>query len=194
MLLASGFAYAPLNEVLWDIVYFTDISIVSFKEKAISKEMERHYLRPKKRMAPNNRGDRERKFPEVPDGYDPKGENREIFPGEFQEKHLVITIDGFQIKNEIDEDFCSGESVSSAASYKDKGGSCEICKKSFDIIDEAVIHIHERHGIVGGSEHVMVNADMLMKAGYLSICVSNIKSIHSSGNKSNEKDETFSNV
>lgn len=42
------------------------------------------------------------KFPEVPEGYNPKGTTREIIP-DFKEAQVYV-IDGFQIKNEADKD------------------------------------------------------------------------------------------
>ena len=61
-----------------------------------------------------------KQFPEIPDGYDPKGSTRTILP----ELEMVE-------------------------------------------IDDVVIHIHKEHGFNGGSENIIMEAQMLLKGGYI---------------------------
>ena len=127
-------------------------------------------------------------FPEVPEGYDPNGNVREIIPED--EKNPVVEIDGFQITNEIDEDeepiFCSREDPLIMPDYTNKCGFCELCKSTFEMIEDAVIHIHKRHGILGGSQHIMLDADRLLKGGYLSIPIDNVDTVITDAGKINE--------
>ena len=127
-------------------------------------------------------------FPEVPEGFDPNSNVREIFPED--EKNPVVEIDGFQITNEIDEDeepiFCSREDPLVMPDYSNKCGFCELCKSTFEMIEDAVIHIHKRHGILGGSQHIMLDADRLLKGGYLSIPIDNVDTVITDAGKIDE--------
>ena len=109
----------------------------------------------------------------IPDGYNPKGARRELFPDD--EINAVIKIDGFKITNEIDEDeepiLSSQEYGFSKLDLNEKAGSCKICNTSFGTIDDTVIHIHKTHGILGGHQNILVDAKRLSEAGYLSIDV-----------------------
>ena len=109
-------------------------------------------------------------FPEIPDGYDPNSNTRDIYPPE--EKGPVVVIDGFVITNEVDEDeepiFCSREEPQEMPDYSGKCGRCELCHSTFPMIEDAVKHIQKNHGIMG-SQHLMLFADRLLKGGYISI-------------------------
>ena len=109
-------------------------------------------------------------FPEIPDGYDPNGNTREIHPPE--EKIPFVVIDGFMISNEVDEDeepiFCSREEPQEMPDYSGKCGRCELCHSTFPMIEDAVRHIQKNHGIMG-SQHLMLFAARLLKGGYISI-------------------------
>ena len=114
-------------------------------------------------------------FPEVPDDYNPRGCQREIIPScAIEPEAAKVEIDGFVITNEVDEDeeplFVSREEDPlTMPDYEGKSGRCSICKSTFADIIDAVFHIHERHGILGGSQHIMLDADRLLKGGYISI-------------------------
>ena len=80
--------------------------------------------------------------------------------------------DGFQIEIVWDDEeplFVSREEELTMPDYSGKSGRCSICKSTFADIIDAVFHIHERHGIMGGSQHIMLDADRLLKGGYISI-------------------------
>ena len=116
-------------------------------------------------------------FPEVPELYDPRGDQREIFPK--QEELDKIEIDGFQICNEVDDDeeplFVSRDDLPvNMPDYSGKSGVCGLCKSTFEDIEDAVVHIHRRHEIHGGSQHIMLDADRLLKGGYLSIPIEDV--------------------
>ena len=124
-------------------------------------------MRPKKKLKKHQK----RVFPMVPDGYNPKGARRELFPED--EINTVVEIDGYKITNEIDEDEEPILSFSQCgitdSDYKNKAGLCMICKTSFETIDDTVIHIHKKHEILGGSQNILVDSKRLSEAGYLSI-------------------------
>ena len=107
-----------------------------------------------------------KQFPEIPDGYDPKGSTRTILP-----ELEMVEIDGFEIRNELEEDresyIWSEEDYLKMSSHLKNSGLCMICKKSFPRIDDVVIHIHKEHGFNGGSENIIMEAQMLLKGGYI---------------------------
>jgi len=118
-------------------------------------------------------------FPEVPEGYDPKGGVREIFPTDaISHFSQTVVIDGFTISNELDEDveplMVSRGDVDEIVmpSYEDSlGGKCLLCKKNrvHSTISKLVRHVHNRHGILGGSQYLMLDADRLLKGGYIAL-------------------------
>lgn len=118
-------------------------------------------------------------FPEVPEGYNPKGGVREIFPTDaLSHWSQTVVIDGFTISNEMDEDveplMVSRGDVDEILmpSYEDSlGGRCLVCKndKKYSLISRLVEHVHRRHGILGGSQYLMLDADRLLKGGYISM-------------------------
>jgi len=118
-------------------------------------------------------------FPEVPEKYDPRGEQREIFLEE--EEPAKVVIDGFEISNEIDVDeepmFVSRDDPLVMPDYAGQCGVCGLCKSTFEEIEDAVIHIHRRHEIHGGSQHIMLDADRLLKGGYLSIPIDSVETV-----------------
>ena len=89
-----------------------------------------------------------------------------------------MEIDGFKITNEIDYDveplMVTREDPVTLPDYEDKCGSCCLCKSTFEDIQHAVKHIHRCHGILGGSQNIMVDADRLLKGGYLAIPIDEI--------------------
>ena len=92
-----------------------------------------------------------------------------------------MEIDGFQINNEIDEDeeliFCSLEDPLIMPDYANKCGCCEHCKCIFEMIEDAVLHIHKRHGILGCSHYTFLVADWLLKEGYVSVLIDNVDTV-----------------
>ena len=50
-----------------------------------------------------------------------------------------------------------------------KSATCNICEQFHQDIVEAVLHIHQEHGIRGGNQTVGLDADRLLKAGYLTL-------------------------
>ena len=118
-------------------------------------------------------------FPEVPEDYDPRGEQREIVPP--QPETPAVEIDGFNISYEEDEDeeplFVTREDPVTMPDYDGKSGMCCLCKSTFADIMDAVLHIHARHGILGGSQHIMLDADRLLKGGYLSIPIDSVDTV-----------------
>ena len=106
-------------------------------------------------------------FPEIPEGWDPRGDTREITPP--QPEPAKVIIDGFEIVNEVDEDveplFVTRDDplVSSRIyngqirhggvnivtfqvmpDYDGKSGECCLCRSTFSEIVDAVFHIHAR--------------------------------------------------
>ena len=133
--------------------------------------MEKQYSRPKKILVPMFNVGEKLNFPQVPDGYDPKSEVREITPE--NEKNPFVEIDGFKIENELDENeepiVCSRESPVNIVDYSNMEGICELCKTLFPSINDSVIHIHMSHGVLGGSQHMKIDTCRLVEAGYISI-------------------------
>ena len=93
-------------------------------------------------------------FPEVPEGWDPRGDIREIFPIDaISHFSQTVVIDGFTISNELDEDveplLVSRGDVDEVVmpSYEDSlGGKCLLCKKNREhsTISKLVHHVHNR--------------------------------------------------
>ena len=50
-----------------------------------------------------------------------------------------------------------------------KSATCNICEQFHQDIVEAVIHIHSAHSIRGGNQTVGLDADRLLKSGYLTL-------------------------
>ena len=115
-------------------------------------------------------------FPEAPEGWDPRGEVREITPPQPEPARVVI--DGFEIVNEVDEDveplFVTRDDPLVMPDYDGKSGECCLCRSAFADIVDAVLHIHARHGILGGSQHIMLDAD---RSGEFVINCSKMKKI-----------------
>jgi hypothetical protein len=108
-------------------------------------------------------------FPDLPDGFDPKGETREVT--EVTKEPEVLEVDGFVIELELVPDeplVVSREEPYKPPQYSG-GANCIICKSEFSEVVEAVGHIHRVHNIKGGSPHVMLDIDRLLKAGYLAL-------------------------
>jgi len=109
-------------------------------------------------------------FPDIPDGFKPKGEERAVVVPEKEPE--VIEMDGFVIELEVDADeqlMVSREEPYKPPDYSG-GARCIICMSVFSEITEAVSHIHKTHDIQGGAPHLMLDAERLLKAGYLALC------------------------
>jgi len=109
-------------------------------------------------------------FPDIPDGFKPKGEERAVVVPEKEAE--VIKMDGFVIELDVDADeqlMVSREEPYKPPDYSG-GARCIICMSVFAETTEAVSHIHETHNIQGGSPHLMLDAERLLKAGYLALC------------------------
>ena len=115
-------------------------------------------------------------FSEAPEDWDPRGEVREITPPQPEPARVVI--DGFEIVNEVDEDveplFVTRDDPLVMPDYDGKSGECCLCRSTFADIVDAVLHIHARHGILGGSQHIMLDAD---RSGEFVINCSKMKKI-----------------
>ena len=103
-------------------------------------------------------------FPEIPEGWDPRGETREITPAQVEPSKVVI--DGFEITNEVDEDveplfvtrddplvsvtmtlmksWSDYSTFQVMPDYDGKSGECCLCRSTFSEIVDAVFHIHKR--------------------------------------------------
>lgn len=85
-------------------------------------------------------------FPEIPEGWDPRGDTREITPP--QPEPAKVIIDGFEIVNEVDEDveplFVTRDDPLVLPDYDGKSGKCDLCRSTFSEIVDAVFHIHAR--------------------------------------------------
>ena len=91
-------------------------------------------------------------WPEVPDGFDPNGEERVItLEEEPEEDEEKLIIDGFEIENNYDVDeeplLVSRDEPVSIPDYSGKGAICMACKSSFSDVIDAVFHIHDIHNI-----------------------------------------------
>jgi len=78
-------------------------------------------------------------------------------------------VDGFEIELNVDFDeplMVSREEPYKAPEYSG-GAKCIICASVFAETVEAVLHIHKIHNIKGGSPHIMLDAERLLKAGYM---------------------------
>ena len=136
------------------------------------------YVRPKKQQMSMETRKENLKFPALPDGYIVKNNSREITP--VKDEYPDVEIDDFMIKNEAEEGDDKEEFLlfhvqyqSSIAEYMDKFASCQVCNSTFGGLNEAVSHIHQMHGIRGGSQHFYVDASRLLEAGYLKIDIMN---------------------
>ena len=52
--------------------------------------------------------------------------------------------------------------ISKIISHSGMSAACCICEKTFKDIVDAVIHIHEEHGILGGSQLVMLGGSWIV--------------------------------
>ena len=117
-------------------------------------------------------------FPEVPEGFNPRGDVRGIVEEEEPAPEPLV-VDGFVIANERDSEddeplFLSrGNDKFSMPDYSGRSAHCTVCRSVFADISEAVMHIHDIHNIKGGSMLFMLDADRLLKAGYLNIAFNN---------------------
>ena len=115
-------------------------------------------------------------FPEVPEGWDPRGETREF---KIEEPELPsVEIDGFKICCHLDEAtepllVTRGDTVVNVPDYEGKAGQCRLCLSTFEDIKKAAIHL-KCHGILGGSQHIMILVDRALKAEYLSIPIDGV--------------------
>ena len=103
-------------------------------------------------------------FPEIPEGYNPKGSSREITPDE--EKNTFVEIDGFKITNEKEEDELCFQPVTNDLSklyeYRKRNVYCDICKIVFMVIGDSVIHIHKTHECISSNEkNVNINGSVI---------------------------------
>lgn len=117
-------------------------------------------------------------FPDIPECFNPHGDERTLqLP---QKEPEVIVVDksedgegGFEIYEDVDADeplAVSREETYKPPDYSGSGARCIICKSNFPETIEAILHIHKAHNIKGGSLHPMLDADRLLKAGYLKLC------------------------
>ena len=77
------------------------------------------------------------------------------------------------IEQDVDQDeplLVTREEPVKMPDYGGSGARCIICKSVFSETKEAVYHIHQIHSIGGGSQQLMLDADRLLKAGYLTLC------------------------
>ena len=113
-------------------------------------------------------------FLKKPDGWNPA--TREIEEEVIEEKPPTI-IDGFEIGDIWDDEeplFVSWEDPVTMPDYSSDSAICGICKMQgknsyFGDIVDAVLHVHSDHGVLGGSQILMLDADRMLKAGYLSL-------------------------
>eukprot|EP00092_Neocalanus_flemingeri_P014776 GFUD01015946.1.p1 GENE.GFUD01015946.1~~GFUD01015946.1.p1 ORF type:complete len:1168 (+),score=214.68 GFUD01015946.1:221-3505(+) len=114
-------------------------------------------------------------WPEIPDGHDPNGEERfvTIEENENDEDKAGLVIDGFEIENNYDVDeeplLVSRDDPVNIPDNSGKGALCTVCKSTFAEIVLAVLHIHDVHNIKGGSSHILLDTDRLMKSGYIKL-------------------------
>jgi len=115
-------------------------------------------------------------WPEIPDGFDPNGEERVVTLEESEideNKKEALIIDGFEIENNYDEDeeplFVSRDEPVNIPDHGGKGALCTVCKSTFEDILPAVLHIHDIHNIKGGSCNIMLDTDRLLKCGYIKL-------------------------
>eukprot|EP00090_Calanus_glacialis_P005912 TRINITY_DN14623_c0_g1_i1.p1 TRINITY_DN14623_c0_g1~~TRINITY_DN14623_c0_g1_i1.p1 ORF type:complete len:1245 (-),score=218.85 TRINITY_DN14623_c0_g1_i1:73-3807(-) len=113
-------------------------------------------------------------WPDIPEGFDPNGEDRLItLEEDVENEEDKLIIDGFEIENNYDEDeeplLVSRDEPVSIPDHSGKGALCMACKSSFSDILPAVLHIHDIHNIKGGSSNILLDTDRLMKCGYIKL-------------------------
>jgi len=138
-------------------------------------------------------------FPRKPPGWNPA--TREIEDEDTEEKPNII-LDG--IEEIIDDEeplFVSREDPVTMPDYSGDSALCGICKMNgkhsyFNDIVDAVLHVHRDHEVLGGSQILMLDADRMLKAGYLSLTAQvpdvetppaeTVKSEETSGSETNQ--------
>jgi len=113
-------------------------------------------------------------WPEIPEGFDPNGEERVItLEEQAEEEEEKLIVDGFEIENnyDIDEEplLVSRDEPVTIPDHSGKGAICMACKSSFADVLDAVFHIHDIHNIKGGSSNIHLDTDRLMKCGYVNL-------------------------
>lgn len=116
-------------------------------------------------------------FPDIPEGFDPNGEIREVvdWDEETEEEKIASKwiIDGLEIQDDLDSDeeplMVSREDPYTMTDYSGRGASCTVCNSTFSEVLQAVSHLHKVHDIKAGSPIVMLDTDRLLKGGYLNL-------------------------
>ena len=147
--------------------------------------MDKQFFRPKKIKENCDELKSKKQFPEIPIGYNPKGLSRAIFPTD--DMPQVIEIDGFIIRNEIEEYeepiFGSREKVAPFADGTKNGAFCSVCDSYFKKMEDAVFHINQKHGGHGDIQNTVLDTTSLVEAGYLRVFVNDGLSSTSSCDK-----------
>lgn len=109
-------------------------------------------------------------WPEPPDGFNPA--TREIIEPieEEEEEEAPVYQDGFLIESVWDDEeplFVSREEEIVMPDYSGARAKCCICGTYFQDIIDSVLHVHEAHGLLGGPQIIMLDADRMLKAGYI---------------------------